>query len=59
MRDLLLADRSADDEMRMALSYVSFFQKVSSTSKERFLVEFPEIVSALDSLPGLTAAPGW
>jgi Queuosine biosynthesis protein QueC len=56
MRDLLLADRSADDEMRMALSYVSFFQKVGSTSKERFLVDFPEIVSALDSFPGLTAA---
>jgi hypothetical protein len=28
MRDLLLADRSADDDMRMALSYVTFFQKV-------------------------------
>lgn len=56
MRDLLLADRSADDEMRMALSYVSFFQKVGSTSKARFLVDFPEIVSALDNFPGLTAA---
>jgi Queuosine biosynthesis protein QueC len=56
MSDLLLADRSADDEMRMALNYVWFFQKVGATSKERFLVDFPEIVSALGSFPGLTAA---
>jgi hypothetical protein len=39
MRDLLLADRSADGEMRMALIYVSFFQKVGATPKERFLVD--------------------
>ena len=51
MRDLLLADRSADDEMRMALSYVSFFQRVGATSKKRFLVDFPEVVSALDKFP--------
>jgi len=55
MRDLLLADRSADGEMRMALSYVSFFQKVGATPKARFLIDFPEIVSALDSFPGLAA----
>lgn len=30
--------------------------KVSSTSKARFLVDFPEVVSALDSFPALTAA---
>ena len=54
MRDLLLADRSADDDMRMALSYVTFFQKVGATSKERFLVDFPEVVSALDKFPDLT-----
>ena len=56
MRDLLLADRSdGDDNMRMAMSYVLLFQKVGSTSKERFLVDFPEIVSALDKFPALTA----
>jgi hypothetical protein len=54
MRDLLLADRSADDALRMALSYVSFFQKVAATPKERFLVDFPEVVSALDQFPGLS-----
>jgi len=53
MRDLLLGDRSADDDLRMALSYVSFFQKVAATPKERFLVDFPEVVSALDRFPGL------
>ena len=55
MRDLLLADRSADDDLRMALSYVTFFQKVAATPKERFLVDFPEVVSALDRFPGLSA----
>jgi hypothetical protein len=54
MRDLLLADRSADGDMRMALIYVSFFQKVGATSKERFLVDFPEVVSALDRFAGLS-----
>ncbi|TDR31777.1 7-cyano-7-deazaguanine synthase [Aquamicrobium defluvii] len=54
MRDLLLGDRSADDDLRMALSYVSFFQKVAATPKERFLVDFPEVVSALDQFPGLS-----
>lgn len=58
MRDLLLADRSADGEMRMALSYVSFFQKVGSTPKARFLIDFPEIVSALDSFRLSTAEAG-
>ena len=53
MRDLLLGDRSADADMRIALSYVSFFQKVGSTPKGRFLVDFPEVVSALDKFPGL------
>lgn len=52
-RDLLLADRSADDDLRMALSYVSFFQRVGATPKQRFLVDYPEIVSALDCFPGL------
>lgn len=55
MRDLLLADRSADDDLRMALSYVSFFQRVAATPKERFLVDFPEVVSALDRFPGLSS----
>ncbi|MBB4212715.1 7-cyano-7-deazaguanine synthase [Rhodothalassium salexigens] len=54
MRDLLLADRSADDDLRMALSYVSFFQRVAATPKERFLVDFPEVVSALDRFSGLS-----
>ena len=54
MRDLLLADRSADGDMRMALIYVSFFQRVGATSKERFLVDFPEVVSALNRYSGLS-----
>lgn len=54
MRDLLLADRSADDDLRMALGYVSTFQRIATTTKERFLVDFPEVVSSLDYFPGLT-----
>lgn len=54
MRDLLLADRSTDDDMRMALNYVSLFQRVGATSKERFLIDFPEVVSALDKFTGLS-----
>lgn len=53
-RDLLLGDRSADDNLRMALSYVSFFRKIAAMSKERFLVDLPEVVSALDNYHGLS-----
>ncbi len=40
--DLLTADRSTNDDLRMAVSYVSFFKKVVATPKERFVVDFPE-----------------
>lgn len=52
--DLLTADRSASDNLRMAVSYVSFFKKVVATPKERFVVDFPEIVSAINSFPDLS-----
>lgn len=53
-RDLLLADRSSDDDLRMALSYVSFFRKVSAMPKPRFLVDLPEVISAIDQFPDLS-----
>ncbi len=54
--DLLTADRSASDDLRMAVSYVAFFKKVGSTAKERFLVDFPEVISAIGSFPDLSPA---
>lgn len=54
MCDLLLGDRSTGDDLRMALSYVSFFQKAAATPKEQFLMDYPEVISALDSFPGLS-----
>ncbi|MCA0871343.1 7-cyano-7-deazaguanine synthase [Seohaeicola saemankumensis] len=56
MRDLLLDDRSNGDDLRMALAYVSLFKKVSATTKERFLVDFPEIVSAVGHFSGVSTA---
>lgn len=53
--DLLVSDRSADDDLRMALSYVAFFQRISATSKDRFVVDFPEVTSAIGHFPDLTA----
>lgn len=53
--DLLTADRSENGDLRLAVSYVSFFKKVVATPKERFVVDFPEIVSAVNSFPGLSA----
>jgi hypothetical protein len=52
--DLLTADRTTSDSLRMALSYVAFFRKLGSTSKARFLVDFPEIVSALSHFSEMT-----
>lgn len=54
-KDLLLSDRSVDDSLRMAMHYVSFFRKIGSMTKDRFLVDLPEIVSALDHFPDLSA----
>lgn len=55
MSDLLLSDRSANDDMRMALSHVSLFQRILATPKNRFIVEFPEVVSAIDRFDDLSA----
>lgn len=53
MHDLLLDDRSGGDDLRMALAYVSLFKKILATPKARFLVDFPEIVSAVGHFPGV------
>ncbi len=46
--DLLTGDRTHDRDVRMAAAYVKFFRDFPSTSKSRFLAEYPEITSALD-----------
>jgi hypothetical protein len=51
--DLLTADRSQDDDMRLAVSYVDFVKRVLATPRSRFLVEFPEIVSAIGHFPDM------
>lgn len=56
MNDLLLANRDDGDELRMALAYVTLFKKVGATPKERFLVDFPEIVSAVGHFPDLSTS---
>jgi hypothetical protein len=56
MHDLLLDDRSGGDDLRMALAYVSLFKRISTTTKARFLVDFPEIVSAVGHFPGVPTA---
>lgn len=53
MKDLLLDDRSDGNDLRMALAYVSLFKKIASTPKDRFLVDFPEIVSAVGHFTGV------
>lgn len=53
-RDLLLGDRSADDDLRMALSYVAFFRDVAAMPKARFLSGFQQVISALDHFPDLS-----
>lgn len=56
MNDLVLANRDDGDELRMALAYVTLFKKVGATPKERFLVDFPEIVSAVGHFPDLSTS---
>jgi hypothetical protein len=56
VKDLILDARSGKNDFRMALAYVSLFKKISATSRERFLVDFPEIVSAIGHFPGLSKA---
>lgn len=57
-RDLLLGDRSADDELRMALSYVAVFRDVAAMPKARFLSGFQQVISALDHFPDLSVDEG-
>lgn len=55
MCDLLLGDRGTGNDLRMALSYVSKFKQLAATPKERFLVDFPEVISAIGSDQNLSA----
>lgn len=52
--DLLTADRTGNENLRMALNYVAFFNKLRGVSQHRFLLEYSEFVSALGEFPGLT-----
>jgi len=55
--DLLTGDRSAkEQDVRMAVDYVKCFQKLTACPKNRFLVEYPEITSALRYFSGLSTA---
>ena len=54
MIDLLTGDRSMDEEIVMAASYVKFAQQFSTLKKEEFISEHPQITSALSSFSGLT-----
>lgn len=53
--DLLLGDRSLDQDVRMAVAYVKFFQSFASSSKSRFIADHPQITSALRYFPDLSA----
>lgn len=55
MCDLLLGDRGTGNDLRMALSYVTLFKRMAATPRERFLVDFTEVVSAIGNFPGLSA----
>ena len=52
--DLLTADRTANENLRMALNYVAFFNKLRGVSQNRFISEYSELVSALGEFPDLT-----
>lgn len=52
--DLLMGDRSMNGSLRMALSYVACFKGIGATTKERFLVKYPEVVSALNHFRGVS-----
>ncbi len=57
--DLFLSPRSESNDGvdgRMALAYVNLFKKVAGTSKERFLVDFSEVATALGHFRELTCA---
>ncbi len=49
--ELLTGDRTHDRDVRMAAAYVKFFRDFPATPKNRFLVEYPQITSALDHFP--------
>lgn len=52
--DLLIGDRSMDQEIVMAASYVKFAQNFSHLSQAQFISEHPQITSALPEFEGMT-----
>lgn len=55
MVDLLTGAREKDADLRMAVAYVNCFQAIAATPKNRFLIDFPEITSALTNFPDMTS----
>lgn len=51
--DLLLGPRTEELELRMAVSYVKFFQSFAALDERMFLSEHPAVASALGSIKGM------
>jgi len=52
--DLLTSDRTASGSLRMTLNYVAFYKEMAATAQARFLIDYPEIVSALNYFPSIS-----
>jgi DNA-binding response OmpR family regulator len=53
--DLLLGPRSDELELRMAVSYVKFFQGFAALDERMFLSEHPAVTTALRSIRGMSS----
>jgi hypothetical protein len=53
--ELMTGDRSADREERMALCYVAFYRRIAGMTRQKFLVDVPEVASALGNFSDLSA----
>lgn len=52
--DLLTGDRSLDEKIRMPVAYVKFCQTILDSGKTQFMVNNPQVASALNYFPDLS-----
>lgn len=53
--DLLTGQRSADDDIRLAFSYVKFHSGIINSTRQQFPIDHPDVYSAVQHIPGLSS----
>lgn len=53
--DLLFGRRDADDDVRLAVSYVKFNSGILTSTRQQFPIDNPDVYSAVQHIPGVSS----